>query len=82
MLYLRGHHLICLHFFPGYGYDASFVESLRNVLKRAESQLLSADLFERLRINPHLAVTHNSKSPFNNSQYMIGFDWEERYKRI
>jgi len=38
MLYLRGHHLICLHFFSGYGYDASFVENLRNVLKRAENE--------------------------------------------
>src|SRR5512139_1191323 len=32
---LRGHHLICLHFFNGKGYDAQFIESLRNVLGRA-----------------------------------------------
>ncbi|MEW6409242.1 MAG: DUF1284 domain-containing protein [Nitrospirota bacterium] len=38
MLKLRGHHLICLHFFSGEGYDDSFVENLKNVLKRAEDE--------------------------------------------
>lgn len=38
MLTLRGHHLICLHFFSGEGYDALFVENLRDVLKRAEDE--------------------------------------------
>ena len=32
---LRGHHLICLHFFNGMGYDAQFVEELRKLLERA-----------------------------------------------
>lgn len=31
---LRGHHLICLHFFQGEGYDAGFVENLDSVLKK------------------------------------------------
>lgn len=30
---LRGHHLICLHFFKGYGYDEKFVENVRRILK-------------------------------------------------
>ncbi len=30
---LRGHHFICLHFFSGEGYDAEFIENLRNLLK-------------------------------------------------
>ncbi|HAK88028.1 MAG TPA: DUF1284 domain-containing protein [Nitrospiraceae bacterium] len=38
MLIFRGHHLICLHFFSGDGYDASFIENLRDVIKRAESE--------------------------------------------
>ena len=38
MLTLRGHHLICLHFFSGEGYDAQFIENLRDVLKRAEDE--------------------------------------------
>jgi hypothetical protein len=33
---LRGHHLICLQFFKGEGYNAEFVENLKNVLKAAE----------------------------------------------
>ncbi|MEW6585128.1 MAG: UPF0158 family protein [Nitrospirota bacterium] len=34
---LRGHHLICLHFFRGEGYNPEFVENLWSVLKRAEA---------------------------------------------
>lgn len=34
---LRGHHLICLHFFRGEGYDAEFVSNLKKVLERAEA---------------------------------------------
>ena len=34
---LRGHHLICLHFFDGEGYDREFVENLREILQKAES---------------------------------------------
>lgn len=30
---LRGHHLICLHFFGGEGYDQKFIENLTDVLK-------------------------------------------------
>jgi hypothetical protein len=38
MVRLRGHHLICLHFFSGEGYDSAFVENLEDVIKRAESE--------------------------------------------
>ncbi len=30
---LRGHHLICLHFYDGEGYDQPFVDNLRQILK-------------------------------------------------
>lgn len=36
MLLLRGHHLVCLHFFSGEGYDGVFTENLRNILARVE----------------------------------------------
>lgn len=32
---LRGHHLICLHFFNGEGYDEVFIKNLRDTLERA-----------------------------------------------
>jgi len=38
MVRLRGHHLICLHFFRGEGYEDIFIENLRNVLKRIETE--------------------------------------------
>ena len=34
---LRGHHLICLHFFNGKGYNREFTENLRCVLEKAEN---------------------------------------------
>lgn len=37
MIKLRGHHLICLHFFKGEGYNPEFVANLREILKRAEA---------------------------------------------
>lgn len=38
MLTLRGHHLICLHFFSGEGYDAIFIKNLKDVLQRVEDE--------------------------------------------
>jgi hypothetical protein len=35
---LRGHHLICLHFFKGEGYDTVFVENLKHVIDRANRE--------------------------------------------
>ncbi len=32
---LRGHHLICLHFFSGKGYSQGFIENLQLTLSRA-----------------------------------------------
>ena len=34
---LRGHHLICLHFFKGEGYSPEFVKNLGEILRRAEA---------------------------------------------
>lgn len=34
---LRGHHLICLHFFEGEGYNPEFIENLKEILNRVES---------------------------------------------
>ena len=35
---LRGHHLVCLHFFKGEGYNEEFVENLTAVLRTAETE--------------------------------------------
>jgi hypothetical protein len=34
---LRGHHLICLHFFKGEGYNPEFIKNLREILKKVEA---------------------------------------------
>lgn len=36
MLALRGHHLICLHFFRGQGYSPEFIINLSLILKKTE----------------------------------------------
>jgi hypothetical protein len=38
MLSLRGHHLVCLHFFTGEGYDEDFIRNLRNIMTRADDE--------------------------------------------
>ncbi|WP_297209387.1 MULTISPECIES: DUF1284 domain-containing protein [Thermodesulfovibrio] len=40
MIYLRGHHLICLHFFTGEGYNKAFVENLYTVIDRAKDEII------------------------------------------
>ncbi|MBL7031921.1 MAG: DUF1284 domain-containing protein [Nitrospira sp.] len=35
---LRGHHLICLHFFNGEGYDDAFIKNLADTLRLAEGE--------------------------------------------
>ena len=35
---LRGHHLVCLHFFDGEGYDEAFIKNLKNLLHRVEEE--------------------------------------------
>ncbi len=34
---LRGHHLVCLHFFEGEGYAPEYRENIREILRRAEA---------------------------------------------
>lgn len=34
---LRGHHLLCLHFFTGEGYNPEFIGNLKEILIRAQS---------------------------------------------
>ncbi len=36
MLKFRGHHLICLHFFQGEGYNQEFIRNLQDLTGRAE----------------------------------------------
>ena len=37
MILLRGHHLVCLHFYNGEGYDPEFIDNLREIQFRAEA---------------------------------------------
>lgn len=37
---LRGHHLICLNFFSGEGYDDAFIENLRNIIATTEEKVV------------------------------------------
>jgi uncharacterized protein len=37
LIRLRGHHLICLHFFSGEGFQPEFIKNLRETIKKAEA---------------------------------------------
>ncbi len=37
---LRGHHLICLHFFSGQGYDEAFINNLKDLMIRANNEII------------------------------------------
>jgi len=57
MTSLRGHHLICLHFFKGNGYDAAFVENLKHIIDRAnrEGVMVQKGADDVCLACPHLA---------------------------
>ncbi|MFA5352819.1 MAG: DUF1284 domain-containing protein [Thermodesulfovibrionales bacterium] len=38
MAALRGHHLICLHFYHGEGYDEAFIRNLERVMENAGTE--------------------------------------------
>jgi hypothetical protein len=38
---LRGHHLVCLHFFHGEGYDKNFIKNLKKIISLAEKETVT-----------------------------------------
>ncbi len=38
MIKFRGHHIVCLNFFSGEGYDEVFVKNLKDVLQKVENE--------------------------------------------
>jgi|WetSurSiteA1Bulk_404760.scaffolds.fasta_scaffold35259_2 uncharacterized protein len=56
---LRGHHLICLHFFHGEGYSPEFVTSLHELLRKAfagEEIAVQSGPDDVCEMCPHLRV--------------------------
>jgi len=56
---LRGHHLICLQFFRGEGYNAEFIENLGGILKSASEHAvdITGGADDVCRRCPHLQHT-------------------------
>ncbi|MEM0302011.1 MAG: DUF1284 domain-containing protein [Archaeoglobaceae archaeon] len=50
---LRGHHLICLHFFKGEGYDEEFKKRLREILKNISVVEIVEGVDEICEFCPH-----------------------------
>ncbi len=68
MIRLRGHHLICLHFFQGEGYSPQFVDNLKRIIKKASSGAqiaVTEDADDVCAACPHIAdgqCAHKSDS--------------------
>jgi hypothetical protein len=62
---LRGHHLACLHFYRGAGYDTAFVENLTTVMGRAAADgvVVAAGADEVCAACPHLDADGRCVSP-------------------
>jgi len=58
MVRLRGHHLVCLHFFTGGGLSAAFLANYREIisrLTRGEAVAVAGGADDVCRFCPHLA---------------------------
>uniref|UniRef100_A0A7J2TIP2 DUF1284 domain-containing protein n=1 Tax=Archaeoglobus fulgidus TaxID=2234 RepID=A0A7J2TIP2_ARCFL len=52
---LRGHHLICLHFFKGMGYDDRFVENIKRILESIDEVEIVDGIDDVCKFCPHNA---------------------------
>lgn len=66
MPYLRGHHLICLQFFQGEGYDEAFIKNLKELLNKIEQEgiKITKGSDEVCKSCPHLK---NNKCEYNQN---------------
>ncbi|MDW7727331.1 MAG: DUF1284 domain-containing protein [Candidatus Methanoperedens sp.] len=62
---LRGHHLICLHFFKGEGYSEDFIKNIYNVLLNQKMQVADGadDICAKC---PHLEEGKCASSEYSN----------------
>lgn len=67
---LRGHHLICLHFYQGEGYGAAFIKNLDRVLKKLKKTrgIVIEGPDEVCSSCPHLKETECRYQPKSNEE--------------
>ncbi len=67
---LRGHHLICLHFFQGEGYDQPFIKKLNEILARLKKTWgrVGEGPDELCLSCPHLNKTECNYKPGSNEE--------------
>lgn len=71
MIKFRGHHLICLHFFKGEGYNEEFVTNLSNLVTRAnasESIIVTLDADDVCKACPYLEENSCKHKPDSEEQ--------------
>ncbi len=75
MIKLRGHHLLCLQFFEGKGYDEQFVENVKKILQRMNKG-------ERVKLVEGKDDICNSCPNWNNGKCMLDEKIEEKDKKV
>ena len=71
MIKFRGHHLICLHFFKGEGYNEEFVTNLSDLITRAnasESIIVTHDADDVCKACPYLEENSCKHKPDSEEQ--------------
>lgn len=69
---LRGHHLICLHFFSGKGYNPEFVKNLKDILEKTTEMgaEISSEADDVCSKCPYLKGERCSSSGQSNDEIM------------
>jgi hypothetical protein len=72
---LRGHHLVCLNFFDGEGYDEAFIKNLKNLMDRVEEEeiTISSGTDDVCRNCPYLEGSRCLYSD-NSDEEIMGMD--------
>jgi len=87
MIRLRYHHLLCIYYFKGYGYDEAFVENMKNVKSRLDDEdIIITSSFDDLckccpnMINDKCRWEEKVNRYDNNLKSLISLDSDKLYK--
>ena len=86
MITLRYHHLLCIHYFKGYGYDEAFVNNMKNIKQRLyDENIIITSSFDDLckccpnKINDKCKWEEKVNRYDNNIKKLTNLSEEQKY---